>query len=188
MSYVKQINDHLIKDEEARNQIAELNERLDNFTPGTGEGGSGVIDVWEELCDITVEETARIDIDFEYPCREIYVYLSQENCETKVTGSLTVYPKMINDNIELGAYILNVNATNFDGFVHCINHGNMWIERFSGAINPQKNTTVVNVTGKVADRVFNQKIANKEDFNFYGFKSQATINEGARIRILGVKA
>jgi hypothetical protein len=151
------------------------------------------LEAWEEICDITVEEDVeQINIDFEYPCKEIYVYISQENCETKITGTRYLYPKLFDDTTlehTLGAYVKDISSLMFDVFVHCINYDNKWIKREHGAINPQPNTTSVNAYTKVCDTVFNKNITSKyeNNLNFYSFYSDMG-NKGTRIRILGVRA
>lgn len=151
------------------------------------------IDTWEEVADITLEEDVEyINIEFDKAYREIYVYVSQDNCETKLTGSKSLYPRLnltLDNNEKFGflsSYIA-LNSVYNDMILVARNHDNLWIERHVQNLNAQKNTTSDALKAKYVDTAFQEKLKDITDLNFYGVYCNCT-NKGTRIRVLGVKA
>ena len=158
-------------------------------------GEASGIDTWEEVAYVEIEEDAVnfITVEFEVPYKDIYVFISQRYCETKLTGSRYIYPKLspdIEKNIALGVlrmYVRDVSETSPEVSIRCTNHNNKWIERTHTIGNGQGGVTPRNDAMNVYDTRMSDALVGANDLNFYRLVCDM-VNKGTRILVLGVRA
>ena len=147
------------------------------------------VDMWEEVAYIEVEEDSeQLSMTFENGYSKLYVYVSQEKCEVKKTGTVYLYPNLVDETNATKLRAYTSLKTNYEDIcMMCENHNNLWIERNMFACNPQKNTTVYAPSFKINDKKFDEKLSLYDDLNFYGLTCNFA-TKGMRVLVVGVKA
>lgn len=145
------------------------------------------INDWEDITDITLEETCPIDISLNGNFKDLYIYVSQDNASEKIIGTTYLYPYNAEGENVFFSYYPPTNAS-------FLNIGSIWhydkqlTQRYAYASNAQKESTG-NFTCSLKMWDADSTTKKYPDTPFTGIKSSPTyFKVGTRIVVKGIRA